>query len=412
MKTSRFLSIGLALVAILMCLPAPSSAIPVFARKYGFSCTMCHSNIPRLNDFGARYRQNGYRLPGRENDEKTVLEGPVPLAMRTSGGYAYESFSNVAGAEEVNQFMMNGLDILSAGLLGSKIGYFAVYTPEIAASRHVEGQTGNLEMASVVFSSIGSPWLNVRAGRFEPAYVAFSVKRQLSIAPYEIYEYGAPGNVAISETQTGIECTGNGPGFGRGFRLGYAAGWLNGSENNDPDDPPSDFYVRATTVLGAGEGQTAGQKIGVTGYIGRARPDLALFPPEESATFDAREQFIRLGVDASLNFKMMNLAVQYLFGRDDKRLWGISEDTDLDFSGGFAELSLMPRVDFVAFGRFDMVSTPKEIDRDITRITGGARYYFVDNLAFHLEYSRWTENADSGDDPTQDSVAARLDFAF
>jgi hypothetical protein len=412
MKTSRFLSIGLALIVILMCLPAPSSAIPVFARKYGFSCTMCHSNIPRLNDFGTRYRQNGYRLPGRENDEKTVLESPPPIAMRTSAGYAYESYSNILGVEEVSQFMLNGLDLLSAGLLGSNIGYFMVYTPEIAPSRHVEGQTGNLEMASVVFSHVGSPWLNVRAGRFEPAYVAFSVKRQLSVTPYEIYDYGAPGNVVISETQAGVELTGNGPGFGRGFRLGYAAGWLNGSGNNDSDDPPSDFYVRATTVIGPGEGQTAGQRIGVMGYIGRARPDLTQFPADSTTAFDAREQFIRLGVDASLNFKMVNLAVQYLFGRDDKRLWGIQESTDLDFWGGFAELSLMPRVDFVAFGRFDMVSTPKEIDRDITRFTGGARYYFVDNLALHLEYSRWVENAPSGDNPTQDSVAARLDFAF
>ena len=32
-------------------------AVPVFARKYGFNCTMCHSNVPRLNDFGQRYRR-------------------------------------------------------------------------------------------------------------------------------------------------------------------------------------------------------------------------------------------------------------------------------------------------------------------------------------------------------------------
>jgi hypothetical protein len=412
MKTSRFLGAGLVLLAVMMILPAPSSAIPVFARKYGVSCTMCHSNIPRLNDWGVRYRQNGYRLPGRENDEKTVLESPPPLAMRTSGGYAYESFSNVPGAEKTSHFQMNGLDILSAGLLGSNMGYFAVYTPEIAPSRHVEGQTGNLEMASVVFSHIGSPWLNVRAGRFEPAYVAFSVKRQLSLAPYEIYDYGAPGSVVLSETQTGIELTGNGPGFGSGFRFGYAAGCVNGSETNKSEDVPADFYARATCVIGPGEGQTAGQRIGVTGYFGQARPDLTLYPPETSDTFDAREQFIRVGVDASLNFKMANLAIQYLFGKDDKRLWGFGEDTDLDFSGGFAELSLMPRVDFVAFGRFDMVSAPSALGEDLTRITGGARYYFVNNLALHLEYSRAMLDAKTGDDPSQDSVAARLDFAF
>jgi len=399
MRTSKILIAGSVLFALVAGLAATSSAVPVFARKYGFSCTMCHSNAPRLNDFGARYRQNGYRLPGREHDEKTVLESPPPIALRTSGGYAYESFSNVPDAVTSSGFRMSGLDLLSAGLFGSNIGYMMVYTPEIVESRHVEGQSGNLEMASVVFSHIGSPWLNVRSGRFEPAYVAFSVKRRLSISPYEVYEYGAPGGVVLSETQTGIEITGQGRGFA------YAAGCVNGSETNRSDDVPADAYARAAAVFGAGEGQTAGQRIGVTGYFGSARPEESLTVPEYH-----RETFLRLGVDASLNFKMVNLAVQYLFGKDDKNLWGYAEDPD--FWGGFAELSIMPRTDFVAFGRFDMVSPPKEIDEDLTRFTGGARYYFVNNLALHLEFSRVQVNATSGDDPASNAAWARLDLIF
>ncbi len=58
------------------CWPAPAGAVPVFARKYGLNCTNCHSAFPRLNDWGQRFRANGYRLPGRENEEKTVLERP------------------------------------------------------------------------------------------------------------------------------------------------------------------------------------------------------------------------------------------------------------------------------------------------------------------------------------------------
>lgn len=396
---------GLLLVVGLMSLPAPSEAIPVFARKYGVACTMCHSNIPRLNDFGARYRANGYRLPGGEHNEKTVLESPPPIALRTSAGYTYESFSNVPGAEKTSHFQLNGLDLLSAGLLGSNIGYLVVYTPELAASRNVEGQTGDLESASVVFSDVGSPWLNVRVGRFEPGYVAFSVKRQLSIAPYQIYDYGAPGGVVFSETQTGIELTGHDTRGGRDFRFAYAAGLLNGSETNRSNDTPADVYARAACVFGAGEGQTAGQRIGVMGYFGSARPE-----PDSLATGDSRQSFYRIGFDASLNARAFNLAVQYLIGKDTKELWGFAEDAD--FSGGFAELSVMPRMDFVIFGRYDMVNTPSEIDEDITRITGGARYYFVDNLALHLEYSTATQNAKVGDDPSQDSFWARLDFAF
>ncbi len=406
-KRSRIFIIGLLLVAAAFaCLPSPSSAVPVFARKYGVSCTMCHSSVPRLNDFGARYRANGYRLPGREKDEKTVLESPPPVALRTSGGYTYEKNDNSGDAPQTSGFRMNGLDLLSAGLVAPKIGYVMVYTPEIAESRHVEGQTGNLEMASVVFSRVGSEWLNVRTGRFEPAYVAFSVKRRLSISSYDVYDFGAPGGVVFSETQTGIELTGNGPGFGRGWRFGYAAGWLNGSETNRSDDVPADFYARAACVFGPGEGQTAGQRFGVTGYFGSARTSSA----DSLLTDQSRQSFYRVGVDASLNVRMVNLALQYLFGKDDKSLWGTVDD--FDFSGGFAELTLTPRTDFVAFGRFDMVKPSEEANSDTMRITGGARYYFVDNLALHVEYSRWSMDIDGDEDPTSDSVWARLDLVF
>jgi hypothetical protein len=399
MKTSRILVIGLIVAAFTAGLAATASAIPVFARKYGFSCTMCHSAPPRLNDFGTRYRANGYRLPGREQDEKTVLESPAPVAFRTAGGYFFESISNVPDAENTSVFRMSGLDLLSAGLFSKSIGYVMVYTPQIEESRYVEGQPGALEMASVVFSRVGSPYVNLRAGRFEPAYAAFSVKRHLSISPYDIYEYGAPGGVVFSETQSGLEIAG----YGRGWN--YAAGWVGGSETNRSDDVPADAYARIATVIGAGEGQTAGQRIGVTGYLGSARPDTGLTVPEFS-----RETFYRIGVDVSLNYGIANLAAQYLYGKDNKRLWGYADDPD--FWGGFAELSLMPNTDFVAFGRFDMVSPPKEIDEDQMRFTVGAREYLSDNLALHLEYSRLQINAKTGDDPAWNTVWARLDLIF
>jgi hypothetical protein len=399
MRTTRICVAISVLFVLVAGLAATASAVPVFARKYGFSCTMCHSNAPRLNDFGTRYRANGYRLPGRENDEKTVLESPAPIAFRTAVGYTYEKFSNVPDAETTSGFRVSGLDFLSAGLLGEKIGYMMIYTPHIEGSREVESQTGSLEMANVVFSGLGSPALNVRAGRFEPAYAAFSVKRHLSISPYDIYEYGAPGGVVFSETQNGIELTGH----GRGWNC--AAGWLGGSETNRSDDVPADAYARAAVVIGPGEGQTAGQRIGVTGYYGSARPHQDIDLPEY-----CREPFFRLGVDASLNFKMMNLALQYLFGKDDKSLWGYTEDPD--FWGGFAELTIMPSTRYVVFARYDMVSPPKEIDEDQMRLTAGARRYFTNNLALHLEYTHLQINAQTGDDPSSDTAWARLDVIF
>jgi len=393
---SRYFLAAAGCLALLAAAEAPAGAVPVFARKYGFSCTMCHSNYPRLNDFGARYRRNGYQLPGRENDEKTILQSPPPVALRTNAGFNYSRVANGAAAD-VRQFQLNGLDLLSAGLIDRNIGYMFVYTPVITPSRGSAAQDGVLEMASVVFSKLGSSWLNVRAGRFEPAYAAHSPKRLLSVSPYEIYGFSFPNGLTFDQTQSGVEVTG----YGRNG-ASYAAGWVNGSETGNASQQASDFYARVEKVFGEGQGQTAGQRIGLMGYSGSAVPDSTL-PAAGSKAFR------RAGIDASLNYSRLNLALQYINGTDSKALWGKS--ADVNFSGGLAELSYLPATSVVCFARYDVVDTPSSVNMNITKWTLGGRYYPADNIALHPEYSYRKQNS-AGGDITENFFTARLDYAF
>jgi hypothetical protein len=392
----RYNKIALAVgAASLAACAVPSRAVPVFARKYGFNCSMCHSTFPRLNDFGQRYRDNGYRLMGREEDEKTVLESPTPLALRTNASYNSDQFSDAPGAEDVNQFQLNSLDILSAGLLGRNIGYFVVYPPKIEASRGVVGQPGTLEMANVVFSGIARRPLSVRAGRFETEATPFSPKRHLSFSPYEIYDFSFPGGTPLSDTKTGIEIVGLLP-----FGARLSAGWVDGSGNSD--DAPADFYVRAAQVIGRGEGQTAGHRVGLTGYFGKARQQVSSGPAD-------RESITRLGVDASLNFQQVNLALQYIHGQDDRTLWGTLDDVKYD--GGFAEATYTPSTKLAGFARYDWVNTDN-LSEDISRWTAGARYYLEDNVALHAEYSHRRQNRIEADNATEDFFTIGIDFAM
>jgi len=399
LKTTMILMV---LVSVVLSIPTPANAVPVFARKYGFNCTMCHSNFPRLNDFGLRFRHNGYQLPGRENEEKTVLETPAPIAFRTTAGYNRDKFTNTTGATDVSQFQISSLDFLSGGLIGENIGYFMVYPPQINASRGVVGQSGTVEMANVMFSNIlPSRRFNIRVGRFEPDYIPFSVKRSISYSPYEIYDFSFAGGAAFSDTQEGIELTGYSPcGFG------YAAGLINGSSSSNINGRPSDFYLRLQQVFGAGEGQTAGQRVGLVGYFGKSHPGDSPSAPKES--------FNRMGLDASLNFDHFNLALQYLQGHDNGTLWGT--DSNVTFNGGFAELSYLPKTDLVLFARLDMVNTPSTLNQDIRAFTLGSRYYLQDNLALHLELSQRTQeqgNSETSLEKARENfITARLDFAF
>src|SRR5271165_3178203 len=54
-------------------LPASSRAIPAFSRRYGTSCTTCHMDFPKLNDFGKAFKDAGFKFP---KDEESFLKTP------------------------------------------------------------------------------------------------------------------------------------------------------------------------------------------------------------------------------------------------------------------------------------------------------------------------------------------------
>ncbi|MHB8877867.1 MAG: hypothetical protein ACYC8T_29590 [Myxococcaceae bacterium] len=375
--------------------PSSAQAVPAFARRYSATCQMCHSAYPRLNDFGLRFRDYGYRIPGRETEEKPIWDTLPPLAGRANAGLDVQRFANTPGAQEVNRVQLNGLDFLAGGHLGMSAGFFLVYTPPIPQTRGTAEQAGSLEMANVVFADVLTRGLSVRVGRFEPNLVPFSVARRLSVAPYEIYDFTFPGGAPLGETQEGIELAGS------RSSVRYALGWVNGASTLSSTDFPLDLYLRLAKVFGAGEGQTGGQRVGLTAELGRARP---LSPPLPSGD---RRLFYRLGLDASLNLSPLNLGVQGYFSSDRGELWGTAGPVNV--FGGFAELTYQPLTDLVAFARFDGVWTPAGTGAgDITRETVGLRYYLAYSVALHAEYSHRNTTPDA----REDSGTLRLDWAF
>jgi hypothetical protein len=383
--------------------PSRALAIPVFARKYGFECTMCHVQFPKLNDFGQAYRDNAYRLMGKEAEEKDVFETPTPLALRTSVGYNNDTFKNPGGAEEdIRQFQVNGLDILSGGLFSDRTGYFMIYVPEIKGSRGVVAQDGTTEMANVVSALRDAPLpVTLRVGRFEPAYVAFSVKRTLTVAPYEIYEFTGPEEFALSDTQTGFEIAAV-----LRSQVKLAGGWVNGSGAQTDSDSPRDFYLRASKTFGRGEGQVCGHRLGGFAYFGKARlPDSA----------GGRSSFRRLGADLSLNFGQTNFMFLMLKGNDDAALNAFDSARDYDFSGGSVEVNHSLPHDVLGFVRWGRVNTPSEQNQDRNDWSIGLRYYAARNQAVHFEYYRRKIErgaADGMSDFEERMWTARADFAF
>lgn len=409
---------ALVLIALPLIMPARSDAIPAFAKKYGFNCMMCHTAYPKLNDWGQRFRDNGYQVPGQEGREKNIFDTPPPIALRTSTGFnGYDSAGNTTGG-----FDLMGLDLLAAGVLHKNVSVLLIYTPRIdepTADFTGSGpsQPGALESASVIFSNVLPAALNVRVGRFEPAYHLLSSKRSYYLLePYEIYEFAfPPDNFSFSDNQTGVELTGH---FRMGFK--YGAGVVNGTGATPDNNKQKDYYVTLSQRIGAGDGESAGQRIAVFGYYG-SQP-LALLPasaasPTGEAAGKRNKPLYRVGGAASLNWRTLNLELFLLEGIDDKAFSTPTLDKDYDFNGGFAELDYAGLWNnrLVASALFNFVNPPdSDKERKVNAYSGLLRYYVGDwtavNVALHAEY---TYRRTGETNPLKEHIYSLLvDFAF
>jgi hypothetical protein len=66
---------------VLLSFANPAAATPIFAERYGFSCTTCHTAVPELNAFGNAFRRAGFQLP------KLARHKEFPLVLRFQEDY-------------------------------------------------------------------------------------------------------------------------------------------------------------------------------------------------------------------------------------------------------------------------------------------------------------------------------------
>src|ERR1700751_5431909 len=76
MLAHRRVFVVLFALIVLVMLTGSSQAIPAFSRMYGTSCTTCHLDFPKLNDFGKAFKDAGFKFP---KDDASFLQQPPVL---------------------------------------------------------------------------------------------------------------------------------------------------------------------------------------------------------------------------------------------------------------------------------------------------------------------------------------------
>ncbi len=138
--------------------PAPASAIPVFAHRYGLSCQACHTEVPHLTSFGEQFLANGYRIKGLK------AKGAFPAAVRIEADYASAGSADpddVAGP--LPKTIVNEVEVLVGGSVGPRGSYWA--EPYLIDGGFI-GKTRDFWYAYRTTNDGATTPITVRAGQF------------------------------------------------------------------------------------------------------------------------------------------------------------------------------------------------------------------------------------------------------
>ena len=348
MQRAQVMFAGVVSAVVMVGFASDASAIPVFARKYRTSCTTCHIGFNKLNSFGEAFRQNGYLIPGGK-DAALVKEEPVSLGAEAWKRVFPEAVwpgaipSNVPIALEVVQRMNmkenttpstnfnfpHEFSLLTAGTLTDNISWFG----EVALDEDGENKAA-VERMFVRFNNLFSEggwgrfgWLpenafSLKVGKFDLPIGPIAEPARRTLSRPIVHEFTIGSNAfKFHDAQPGIEAGGV-----LFSRFGYQAAIVNGNNSVEDNNNAKDLYYRFSYKLGGmGLDGTGGAPekelaqtdnwvdnavtLGTFGYFGRA--------PITGADF-RYDNFRRLGWDARVNYRNLDLYGGFQWGRDEK----------------------------------------------------------------------------------------------
>ena len=302
MKVPRLHEASLLIVLIWLplALVRTSHAIPAFARQYRTSCSTCHLDFPKLNDFGKAFKDAGFKFPKDDADmlkvppvmlgapanieswPKAIWPGTIPglppIGLRMNNYFQYTGTSKGKFAAltpagtlppfvPTTDFETGFFSIFSAGNFGSDIAFWVDDDISVSGAN----ANGSLGDGYLKFVNIGrliklpQNLLNLRVGQFE-LELPFTQARSIWISPYDIYvesNIGAVNSMFPLQQFVNNQFTIAGPAKGvelsgglhtGGYNYSIAVIDQNTSGRGQSTNPGSPYIPQATGSNGGGLG--------------------------------------------------------------------------------------------------------------------------------------------------------------
>ncbi len=347
--------------SLFFALSGTGHAIPAFARMYGTSCSTCHLDFPKLNDFGKAFKDAGFKFP--KDDESMLkippvmlgapankelwpkaiwpgtIQGIPPIGFRYTNYFQYtgSSSSNFSALTPAGSLCLRSylalisetgvLSLYTAGNFGSDIAFWVNDDLSVASSN----ANGGLGDAYLKFVNVGrflklpQNALNLRAGQFE-LDLPFTQARSIWTSPYDIYIQSNIGamngfssqqfvnnHYVLAETGRGVELSGGLHTGGYNYSIAFIDQNTGGGVGFSPYVP---------TALGSNQGGLGVQSnADFKDIYASFQYRFNLERDEQS-----RNAIQAAGASGPRDHTYLNLGTYYFYGRSVQRLLGAGPD--------------------------------------------------------------------------------------
>jgi len=362
----------LSLLALLIFDLGTAQANPGFARRFGFSCIMCHSAFPKLNSFGEAFARNGYQLPGQNvqtllegfGDPKLYIEKNLSLGFRVDSDIRYTNDTDTRMDFQVPLLAK----IFASGYLKKDVTFYFYFLFEEG------GEVTGIEDAFFYFNNmIDNQDLDLMLGQFQVVDVFYPREQRLTFQDILAYDTEVSSSGFSLTYQRGAQLT-----YGKGpFDL--AAGLVNGNglaqaseQDNFDNNSFKDPYGRIGIEI------MDGITVGWYGYYGMDR--------ELNTKIDNR--FYREGPDLRIQLvPKTDFHAEWLFGRDDNPNF-TTPSQPVSINSGFAELDYLYSHEWVGVLLYNWYDARGESGLDQNLLTVNLTHYVERNFKFYWEYTQ------------------------
>ncbi|HEX6993669.1 MAG TPA: hypothetical protein VF339_05925 [Gammaproteobacteria bacterium] len=386
-------------------------AMPEFARRYNFSCSVCHDAFPRLNAFGESFADMNYKLPNWRTsntlelgDERLALPARPPFAIRMQAyvqardGEDIDPALGPTGNDSDFDFQAPYLiKLLSSSPLSENVTY---YFYGIFAEKGANGET-LIEDAWFRHGDLFGTGAGLQLGQFQVSDLMFP--REVRLTFQDFYAYRAAGitydrgvivDRGIGEFDVAVGAV-NGNGITDNFDID-SPGFRRPDAMFDNDNRKS-FFGRVGIPAGpvdVGVFALAGEQRSAGGFAGTAR-----------GTRDTDKSILGLDFAGTLPSGRVHWYAQVLWNEWEDFL-DAAPGRDFDWTGMFGGVdyirndrwSFSVLYNYADAGDFDGTGTVYE-GIDINSLTFNASYYLMRNIKAVFEINADLLDTDHGGPP-------------